>query len=168
MIKGKQIENNSITQNKLKLVTLSASTALATVDYVNKSGGTITTWSINNYDMTASVTLNNADLACITPIIDIPLSNIAVKLNGIEINIGGTTISYDAYFSPDDGITIRSVGTEQQGDKLYWNYSNTGYHLDETDVFDFIYLTKYVELISLELTFETDQISQQSVILKLK
>lgn len=168
MIKGKQIQNNSITQSKLNLITVSATTALATVEYVNLSGGTKKTWTLNNYDMAAEITISDGDLACSIPIIDIPYSIVSVKLNGLDINIGGTSSIYDAYFSPDSGTTIRAVGEEQQGDYLYWNTTNAGYNLDVNDVFDFIFLTKYISLPTLELLFQTNQSTNKSVSVILK
>jgi hypothetical protein len=168
VIKGKQIQSNSITQSKLNLTTLSATTALATVEYVNLSGGTKKTWSMNNYSMSASITLSNGDLACVTPIIDKPYSTVSVKINGLEVSVGGVSAMYDAYFSPDSGTTIRAIGEEKQGDYLYWNTTNAGYNLDNNDIIDFIYLTKVFETYTLELVFETNQSSNQTVILKLK
>jgi hypothetical protein len=167
VFKGKQLENESITQNKLNLETVSTSTALATVEYVNISGGTKSSWSLKNYNMSASVTHYDSDLACNTEIADVPISTVIVTLNGLVLNVDSGATA-DAYFSGNSGATARGKGEEQQGDLLYWKYNNTGYHLENTDIIDFIYLTKYNQQTSLSLVFQTDQSTNKTVTLTLK
>lgn len=119
---------------KQTLVTMLASTSGITD---NK----MTIYSNNNLNMESNITINDGDLACDTAISDIPVSNsqVRVMINGIEVNVGGKVYPFDCYFS-NDGITVRTVGDERQGDKLYWNQSIAGYNLDQEDLIDFIYL----------------------------
>jgi hypothetical protein len=75
-------------------------------------------------------------------IVDIPISTsyVRVYVNGVEVNVGGKTTPYECYFSHDNGVTARTLGTERQGDFLFWNGSVSGYQLDQNDQIDFIYL----------------------------
>lgn len=167
-IKGKQLENSSITQKKLNLVTSQTPTAIATVEYVNLSGGTKYELSKNNLNMPALITTVNGDLACIYEIYDIPVSLIRVFLNGLELNVGGKTTPYDCYFSGDSGTTARTSGTEQQGDFLYWNTTVAGYNLDTSDILSFDYMVKINQMEALNLTFKTDQNSFNTVKIRIK
>lgn len=99
-------------------------------------------YSKSNLNMQALVTVNDGDLACNNAIIDSPVSASFVKvfINGIEVNVGGTVYPFDCYFSPDGGTTVRLLGDEKKGDKLYWNGSIAGYQLDTVDLIDFNYL----------------------------
>lgn len=119
-------------------------------DILELQGGTIpgaskeiSVFSKNNLNMVANLTINDGDLACSTPIIDIPAphSKISVYVNGVDVTVGGKIYPYDCYFSAD-GISTRIIGDERVGDKLYWNKSISGYNLDTTDLIDFVYLVK--------------------------
>lgn len=105
-------------------------------------GGDETVWSKANLNMAANVTTTDGDLACITAILDTPKSTSFVKvfINGIEVNVGGNYYPFDCYFSSDGGTSIRTLGDERLGDKLYWNNSIAGYDLDVIDLIDFHYL----------------------------
>lgn len=114
------------------------------INMINASGTTNTKTNIfskSNLNMNANKTINDGDLACENGILDIPVINSTVKVfvNGVEVNVGGKTYPYDCYFS-NDGVTVRNIGDERLGDKLYWNGSISGYELDETDLIDFMYL----------------------------
>jgi hypothetical protein len=138
-IKAKQVENNSITQNKIFLSIPISSTSPASVDYVKSISGNTLKYSIVNLDMVALITDTDGDLACDTAILNVPISVVTVNVNGLLVNVGsGTTAS--CFFSGDNGSTKRNIGDEQQGDKLYWVGSVSGYELASDDIIDFIYL----------------------------
>jgi hypothetical protein len=101
-----------------------------------------TGWSKANLNMSAEITVNDSDLACNTAILDTPIraSFVKVFINGVEVNVGGTVYPYDCYFSSDGGTTVKILGDEKIGDKLYWNYSVANYNLDVVDLIDFHYL----------------------------
>jgi len=102
-------------------------------------------FSKSNLNMSALDTVNDGDLATLLGIIDNPLEGnfVRVTVNGLEVNVGGKVYPYDCYFSNDNGITAKSIGEEQTGDKLYWNTSIAGYNLDSSyDKIDFIYLIR--------------------------
>jgi len=147
-IKGKQLSDNSITQNKLAVTTDSVinPTSVTTkewVEYTVTSGITGLTYSSQNLNMVASVTIVNtgANLACNTGITQIPNSIVRVNVNGVEVSVGGNVSPYDCFFSPN-GTTVRAVGAETINDKLYWNTNITFYQLDATDKIDFIYIVR--------------------------
>lgn len=100
---------------------------------------------LNNVDknLTASVTVNDGDLACLSPISKSPkyLSPVSVYINGLNVNVGGKEFPFDCYFSSDNGVTAKLTGTEDIGDKLYWNPTVANYNLDANDLIDFVYLT---------------------------
>lgn len=76
------------------------------------------------------------ELACETRVLEFPISNIQVKVNNINVTVGENE---DCYFSPDGGLTIRTGGSADKGDYLYWN--STRFDLESDDEIDFIYLT---------------------------
>lgn len=101
-------------------------------------------FSKSNLNMSSLDTFIDGDLATISGITDIPMegSIVRVTVNGLEVNVGGKEYPYDCYFSNDNGLTSKEIGTEQRGDKLYWNSSIAGYNLSSNyDKIDFIYLT---------------------------
>lgn len=122
---------NSIKQTLISMVESSGVTNLKT-----------NVFSKNNLNMSANITTHDGDLACDNSIIDIPISNSLVRvfINGLEVNVGGKMFPYECYFS-NDGINVRNIGDERQGDKLYWNGTIANYQLDQNDSIDFIYLT---------------------------
>jgi hypothetical protein len=167
-VKGKQLENSAISQKKLNLTTSQSLSSIATVEYVNLSGGTKLELSKNNLNMPALSTTTDGDLACIYEIYDVPESFVRVFLNGLELNAGGKTSPYDCYFSGDSGTTARDSGQEQQGDKLYWNTSVAGYNLDIDDILDFNYMVKINQQEILNLNFVTSQASFNTVKIRIK
>jgi len=102
--------------------------------------------SLNNNYMSSRETNSGDTLACIIPILSEPIlgSKVRVLLNGVELRVGSGS-TFDCYFSPDGNI-IRSPGTEQTNDYLYWNYDNgtpvAKYELDSLDILTFNYLIK--------------------------
>lgn len=104
--------------------------------------GNNTVFSKINLEMPALVTVNDGDLATLSAILDNPKPSSIVKvlINGIEVNVGGKVYPNDCYFSPDNGVTVRTKGDERLGDKLYWNQTVAGYNLDSVDLIDFVYL----------------------------
>jgi len=109
---------------------------------VPPSGNGENVYSKANLNMVALVTVNDGDLACNTMILDKPVSasHVRVFINGVEVNVGGNTYPHDCYFSHDGGVTVKVLGDEKQGDKLYWNQSVANYNLDIGDLIDFVYL----------------------------
>jgi hypothetical protein len=104
-------------------------------------------FSKSNLNMSCIKTIIDGDPALNTgitsnSIVDKPISTsyVRVYVNGVEVNVGGKISPYECYFSNDNGITARTLGTERQGDFLFWNGSIARYQLDENDQIDFIYL----------------------------
>jgi len=147
-LKGKQIADATITQEKLGLTTVSVvdPTNVTTKEYVDisvNSAYTNITNNLSNLDMAALATTAGSGfvLACNTALAAVPMSTISVTINGVEVNVG---VGLDCAFSGDDGSTFRESGTEVLGDKLYWNTDSGKYQLETTDRIDFSYLTKKV------------------------
>jgi hypothetical protein len=144
-LQGKQIEDHSIEQSKIKVFTSNIinpndiTTKKFVESFTAYSATTTVNMSSSNLYMNALTTTSNSgyQLACSTHISDIPISNIRVSVNGIEVNVGYGSI-YSCVFSPD-GIILRIPGTEQQGDFLYWNTDNNYFQLETTDYIDFVY-----------------------------
>lgn len=145
-IKGKQIADNTITQELLNITTDSIVSAnnITNKEYVDtsvNSAFTNITNNLSNLNMDALATTPNSGfmLACNTGLLAVPMSLVAVTVNGVEVNVG---VGLDCAFSGDNGVTFREVGTEELGDLLYWNTESGKYQLETTDVIDFCYLTK--------------------------
>lgn len=89
---------------------------------------------------TSVETLNDGDSTEIsityTPFSD---SSVAVKINGIEVNLGDGAKDSACYFSNDGGETAKTIANIEAGDILYWNGSIAGYQLDNTDDIDISY-----------------------------
>lgn len=146
LIKGKQIDDNTITQANISITTQDVinPTDLTTKEwvenYVNTASALIT-YCTSNLNMTALVTVKNTgyNLACSTPVQVTPNSDIKVLINGVEVNVGLQGTNVDCNFSPD-GVTFRAIGDVRVGDFLYWDTTNARYQLDSNDEIDFIYL----------------------------
>jgi hypothetical protein len=108
------------------------------IDSSGSSSGTTEIATPVNQTMQALTTHYDGDLATNGIILHQPQGRVDVLVNGVSIDLG---IDKDAYFSGNGGITARSRGSVQVGDKLYWNGSIANYELDERDVIDFDYLT---------------------------
>jgi hypothetical protein len=149
-IKGKQIADGTITQNNLGVTTDSvvSATSVTTKEYVDTYvEGQITgiTYATTNLNMTANLTTagSGSQLACGTPISSITNSNVKVLVNGIEVNVGGTSGTYMGFFSPN-GVIVRLPDDEQVGDYFYWNTDTALFQLDTNDEIDFVYLTRII------------------------
>lgn len=154
-ITGKQFADNTITQNHLNLSTPIHSYDAARKDYVDittRNSTSIEKVSNSNINMYANSGTTSTYLACNTPIMEDPVIRtvIDVYLNGLEVSVGE---GEDCYFSPD-GVVIRDIDDVRIGDRLYWNYSVTGYHLESDDILDFIYVTNDSQLKVVELNNE--------------
>ena len=66
-------------------------------------------------------------------------SNVTIKVNGMEINLGSGNKTEDCYFSNDSGSTAKTIANIAAGDTLYWNASNAGYELEASDDVDVKY-----------------------------
>jgi hypothetical protein len=64
---------------------------------------------------------------------------VAVRINGIGVQVGDGNKTKSCYFSADGGTTARAFSAIVAGDRLYWNGSIAGYQLDTSDTIDFIY-----------------------------
>lgn len=145
-VKGKQIENGTLTQNLLNITvnTITEPTSVTTKTYVDalvNSAHTSISNNLSNLNMVALATTsgNGYMLACDTAILVSPLSVVSVMVNGIEVNVG-----VDCAFSGDNGVTFRESGAEVIGDKLYWNTNLAPFQLDGNDEIDFAYLSKKI------------------------
>lgn len=144
-IKGKQIDNATITQSNLNVTTesvvnLTDVTTKGWVEAYANSAVTSLTYATENLNMWASSTTANSGLqkACATAILVQPNSDVRVLINGVEVNIG---TGLDCVFSPD-GTTLRTPGSELVGDFLYWYTTGAKYQLESDDTIDFMYLIK--------------------------
>lgn len=66
-------------------------------------------------------------------------SSVAIRVNGIEINLGDGVKTEAVYFSNDGGATAKAIANIEANDILHWNGSIAGYQLDETDDIDISY-----------------------------
>jgi len=151
-IKGKQIIDNSIPQEKLNIETDSIiyDTDITNKEYVDTTVDEHVK-NIRYNKLNRNMQALNAgigDKACNIAIIEFPKTNVRVIVNGADVNVGP---NLDCYFSPDNGITKREQGEEQKGDFLFWNSNK--YMLDSSDEIDFIYLVSYVYIMKEENSY---------------
>ena len=75
-------------------------------------------------------------------------SEVVVKINGVEVNIGDGINAEDCYFTDPNDPAYNSVGDPmiakpmadiESGDVLIWNPTYAGYQLDTTDDVDVVY-----------------------------
>ena len=78
-----------------------------------------------------------------TPFAD---SDVSVRINGIEVNVGDGTKTEDCYFSGDGGTTARLMANITAGDELYWNGENAEFELDGADDVDISYQANRIDL----------------------
>jgi hypothetical protein len=100
------------------------------------------TYSSDDINLTALSGTSGQYLATNTTVQNVPVTNIRVFVNSLEVNVGNGTILADCYFSDDSGTTPKTFSNVAQGDQLYWNGNSSPYQLESTDVIDFIYLTR--------------------------
>jgi hypothetical protein len=140
MIKGKQIEDKTIKQPKLNLITPILASDCATKEYVDANASKEYD-SKENRAMTANVTTVDGDLATDILVQEQPLAG-----TGIRVFVNGKTVPNgpDAgdwcYFSPD-GNYIRPQGGVREGDALYWRGSVARMQLDTDDEIDLVFVT---------------------------
>ena len=77
-----------------------------------------------------------------TPFAD---SDVSIRINGIEVNLGGNKLS-ECYFSGDGGVTARAIADITAGDELYWNGLIAGFDLDGLDDIDLSYQANRIDL----------------------
>jgi hypothetical protein len=113
-----------------------------TIVWVDIGSGTPASFpTLNNKNMTASVTSSDFQVACATAITATPASDsfVRVLVDGVGVTVGNGVKTKDCYFSADSGTTARSIATIAAGDLLYWVGSVAGYQLAATDTIDFDY-----------------------------
>lgn len=97
-------------------------------------------------NLTSLVTSGNYSptgiLISYTPFAD---SDVAVRINGIEVNLGGNKLS-ECYFSADSGVTARAIANITAGDELFWNGLIAGFDLDGLDDIDLSYQANRLDL----------------------
>jgi len=80
-----------------------------------------------------------------TPFAD---SEVIVKINGVEVNIGDGVTTEDCYFTDPTDVGFNTLGNAMvakpmadvtAGDVLIWNVSYAGYQLDPSDDIDIVY-----------------------------
>lgn len=76
-----------------------------------------------------------------TPFAD---SDVSVRINGIEVNLGDKTS--ECYFSNDNGLTAKTIANITAGDELYWNGLIAGFDLDTLDDIDLSYQANRIDL----------------------
>lgn len=98
---------------------------------------------IEDYNLPGVNTTQNGDLVCNTALTEQPVSGSAVYvvINKIIRLKAGTGINDKIYFAdPSDPTNTKRVsGTEQKGDKPYWNNSSD-FNIESTDIIDYEYL----------------------------
>lgn len=100
-------------------------------------------FSSGNINMIALTgTIDSIYLATTTTIMNKPLSRIRVYLNSLEVEVGNATTNADCYFSNDSGVTPKAFNNVEIGDELYWNSAYDNMQLDNTDLIDFVYITR--------------------------
>ena len=66
-------------------------------------------------------------------------SDVTIRLNGLQCDVGNGAKNEPCYFSADGGTTARAIADITAGDTLYWMGSVAGYELDATDDLDIVY-----------------------------
>ena len=145
-IRGKQIDSNTLNQNKFNInySSITFDDAATTQQWVESFVDNMMQnvhYNRLNLGMSALATPTPGSLATSLHIVEYPISSVAVYINGVLMNSGGKNAPFDCYFSGDSGVTARVLGTEQKGDYLYWN--NSDFKLDTDDQVDFVFLVNY-------------------------
>lgn len=73
-------------------------------------------------------------------------SNIIVRVNGLQCDVGDGAKDKPTYFSGDGGTTARQLDSIVAGDLLYWMGSIAGYELDNTDDLELQYLASSLDV----------------------
>ena len=95
----------------------------------------------DNKGMPGNVTASDDDPGA-GPILHAPVGRVAVRVNGVDVEVGnGTKTGVDCYFS-DPGDTVAKLFEDvTTGDIMRWVGTNAGYELDNTDEVDYEYNT---------------------------
>jgi hypothetical protein len=100
----------------------------------------------NDKNLTSTTTSGNYSTTGIfityTPFAD---SDVAVKINGIEVNLGGNKLK-ECYFSANGGTTAKAIANIEAGDQLIWNGVIAGFELDSLDDIDLAYQANRIDL----------------------
>ena len=100
----------------------------------------------NDKNLSSTVTSGNNSTTGIfityTPFAD---SDVAVKINGIEVNLGGNKLK-ECYFSANGGTTAKAIANIEAGDQLIWNGVIAGFELDSLDDIDLAYQANRIDL----------------------
>lgn len=100
----------------------------------------------NDKNLTSTTTSGNYSTTGIfityTPFAD---SDVAVRINGIEVNLGGNKLS-ECYFSSDGGVTAKAIANIEAGDQLIWNGTIAKFELDGLDDIDLAYQANRIDL----------------------
>jgi len=97
-------------------------------------------YNTSNLNMLANSGNTNIYLATDITVLETPKSRVRVYLNSVEIKVGDGITTSECYFSDDNGVTAKNYDNVEIGDELYWNYTTTGYHLDNDDEITYNYL----------------------------
>ncbi|MFV2016232.1 MAG: hypothetical protein ACC656_12435 [Candidatus Heimdallarchaeota archaeon] len=150
MLKGKQIVDTTIVQEKLNLDLPIENRDAATKQYVDDNRS-IETNAYADSNLLTNTVLNDGELASNSVVSQQPIvgTEVIVFLNGKSANINNTN-NAEGYFSPD-GTYKRIQGAIRKGDQLYWNPSNA-YFLDTADQLSFSYIISEQENRIIHLT----------------
>lgn len=100
----------------------------------------------NDKNLTSTTTSGNYSPTGIfityTPFAD---SDVTVKINGIEVNLGGNKLK-ECYFSANGGTTAKGLANIEAGDQLIWNGIIAGFQLDSLDDIDLAYQANRIDL----------------------
>jgi len=123
------------------VATPTGDTDAANKKYVDDTVDSLT-YSATDINLVALSGTSGIYLATNTTVQNIPVTNIKVTVNSLEVNVGNGSKTADCYFSGDNGTTARTFTNVAQGDKLYWNGGVANFQLESTDEIDFVYLTR--------------------------
>lgn len=96
--------------------------------------------TIDDKDVIPSATSGDFQPTGVT-ITNTPQGYVDVKLNGKSYSVGNGIKTKDCYFSPDGGITARTIATIVAGDELIWNGTIAVSDLDTQDIISLMYNT---------------------------
>lgn len=141
---GSYINNNGITSSSI-----GEAPVLLMLEGANKEQETGVSVGVDKNQVVATATTHDHFVTGIdidyTPFSD---SEVIVKINGVEVNIGDGDNSEDCYFTdPTDpgyntdgnAMVAKPMADIAAGDVLVWNPSAAGYQLDPSDDVDVIY-----------------------------
>lgn len=98
--------------------------------------------TLDDKDITASITTSDGDLAFAGSITHTPAVNsfVSVTVNNVGVTIGdGVKVGVGVYFSNDSGATALNIADIASGSTVHWNGSVSGYELDSVDRMSLFY-----------------------------